>query len=111
MDDVIKLIKNTYAVDDYGNHIPTETETQVFCDVRTVTRSEYYLAAQADLMPQYVFRLSHYMDYHGEPFVKYTDWTGEEKLYHVIRVYRAQDSDALELTVEERAGDDTDESE
>jgi len=114
MDDVIKLIKNTYTVDDYGNHVPTEESTEVFCDVRTVTRSEYYLAAQADLQPEYVFRLSNFKDYHGEAFVRYTDWTGKEKLYHVVRVYREQDSDAVELTVEERAGDDaegSDESE
>lgn len=104
MDDVIKLIGFTYSLDEYGNQIPTPEERQVFCEVRSVTRSEFYSAAQTDLHPDYIFRLSHYRDYRGEKFVKYKDWTGTEKVYSVLRTYRAPEGDAVEITATERVG-------
>lgn len=103
MDDVIKLISVTgYTYDSYGNEILTETERQVFCQVLSVGRTEFYQAAQYDMHPEYRFRLSHYRDYLGEKELLYKDWTGTEKRYDVIRTYR--DGDAIEITAEERIG-------
>lgn len=100
MNDIIKLQETTYTVDASGNEIPEKTPREVFCDVRSVTRSEWYDAGQQGIRLSYVFRLSHYVDYHGEPTVLYTDWTGAEKEYTVVRTYR--DGDAIELTCSER---------
>lgn len=103
-DDVIKLISATYATDTYGNQVETITERQVFCQVRSVGRSEFYQAAQNDMHPEYVFVLSHFMDYQGEKSLKYTDWTNTEKRYDIIRTYRPEDSTELEITAQERIG-------
>lgn len=104
MDDVIKLVKRTYTRDAEGNQIAAEDERQVFCQVESVTRSEFYQAAQAEMHPEYMFILSHFKDYEGEKFIKYTDWTGQEHLLYVTRVYRVPGADRLELTAEERTG-------
>lgn len=104
MEDVIKLVKaGTPTFDEYGNAIPTETTRQVFCKVRSVGRTEFYQASQNDLFPSYVFVISHFKDYEGEKDVLYTDWTGEEKRYSVVRTYR--DGNSIELTCEEKVSD------
>lgn len=105
LDDVLILRSLSFTEDEHGNQIEEATERRVFCQVRNLTRSEFYQAAQTDLHPQYVFTISHFRDYLGEKEVKYTDWTGETKLYDVIRTYRVPDSDVVELTVQERIGD------
>lgn len=106
MDDVIKLVSIAYTKDEYGNQKPLRAERQVFCKVESIGRSEFYRAAQTDLHPEYVFTLSHYMDYLGETEVLYKDWTGTEKNYVVVRTYRVPGSDEIEITVEERIGRD-----
>lgn len=105
MDDVIKLIATTYTYDKYGNRIKTETERQVFCQVRSIGRNEFYQAAQNNLHPEFVFVLSHYKDYQGETKIRYTPWGDTERTYSVIRTYRQGDSDELEIVVEEKIGD------
>lgn len=100
MNDVVKLQTVVYSVDASGNEIATPTPREVFCDVRSVTRSEWYDAGQQGIRLSYVFRLSHYVDYNGEPTVLYKDWTGTEKEYTIVRTYR--DGDAIELTCSER---------
>lgn len=104
MDDVIKLISSTFTLDEVGNQIPSLSERQVFCQVQAVGRAEFYSAAQLDLHPEYVFVLSNFRDYGGEKLAKYKDWTGTEKVYGIIRTYRPKDSDAIELTAQERIG-------
>lgn len=100
MDDVIKLISVSYTVDEYGNQVEQKTERQVFCKVNSVNRTEFYSAAQAGLHPNYVFTLSHYKDYHNEPLIAYTDWSGTKKEYTVTRTYI--NGDSIDLTAEER---------
>lgn len=103
-DNVIELLVLGYATDAAGNTVETVTGSrQVFCKVRSVTRSEFYQAAQADLHPDYVFVLSHYKDYQGEKALRFTDWTGHEDRYEIVRVYRGS-GDALEITAERRIG-------
>ena len=104
MDDVIKLVTTTYTYDEAGNTVETSTSRTVYCDVYSVTRSEYYAAAQVDLHPEYLFRLTHYKDYQNEKTLIYKDWLGNERTYNIIRAYRLPDSDALELTTAERVG-------
>ena len=102
MDDVIKLLELTWTQDEAGNSIEViKAERTVLCRQRSVTRSEYYQAAQNDLHPDYVFVLSTYKDYHGERQIKYIDWSGIEHRLHIIRTYR-KDNDELEITAEER---------
>ena len=103
-DDVIELVSIQYTTDASGNQIPTKTTRTVFCRVRSVSRSEFYSAAQNNLHPEYIFTLSHFMDYSGETEIYYTDWTRTRKNFVVVRTYRVPNSDELEITVEERTG-------
>lgn len=104
MDDVIKLVKATYVDDDYLNQVPVESAREVFCQVNSVNRSEFYQAAQADMHPEFVFILSHYKDYEGEKVIKYKDWMDMEHNLYVTRAYRVPGTDRVELTAEERTG-------
>ena len=102
MDDVIRLIEVTEGErDEYGNPEIIRTSTEVFCRVDSVTRAEFYQASQMGLHPSYTFVLSHYMDYHGEQELEYTDWTGTTHRYDIIRTYR-RDDDKLEIVAQER---------
>lgn len=107
MDDVIRLLSFTFEADEYGNQIETVAERQVFCRVRSISRNEFYQAAQTDLQPEYVFTLSNYRDYMGEQELVYTDWTGAARRLNIIRTYRME-SDEIEIVAGEqisRAGD------
>ncbi len=99
MDDIAILRKATESVDAVGNTIKTYTETQVFCKTRSVTRAEFYDAAQAGLRPSVVLSLSTAADYHGE---EEAEWHG--KVYGVLRTYWTDDGDGIELTLEEKTG-------
>ena len=100
MDDVAKLIgKSTTTVDKYGNQIFTEEETEVFVQTMSATRSEFYNAAQAGLRPDLMLRISHAADYAGQTEAEYNG-----QRYAIIRAYKIPNGDAIELTLEERAG-------
>lgn len=103
MDDVIKLLSFTFETDSYGNQVETVTERQVFCRVRSISRSEFYQAAQTDLHPEYVFTISNYRDYEGEQELMYRDWTGQEHRFNILRTYRSE-SDELEIIAGEKIG-------
>lgn len=104
MDDVIILVKTTYTRDEEGNMIPSPVKRQVLCRNESVSRSEYYQAAQVGMHPEYIFVLSHFMDYEGEKFIKYTDWMNKEHELYVTRTYRRPISTELEIVAEERTG-------
>lgn len=82
--------------DDSGNYIPKETQTTVLCDLKSVTRSEFYSAAQAGLNPEQVFEINGF-EYNGETEVEFL---GER--YSVIRTYRTS-YETIELTCERKA--------
>ena len=103
MDDDIKLLSFTFEADEYGNQIETLTERQVFCRVRSISRSEFYQAAQTDLHPEYVFTLANYRDYEGEQELKYTDWMGTTRRLNILRTYRTE-SDEIEIIAGEKIG-------
>lgn len=105
MDDVIILVaygEPTY--DEYGNEDPGEKTKQVFCQVGSVSRSEFYQAAQNSLRPEITFTLSNFWDYEGQKVIRHKDRAGITHEYDVIRTYRTPGSDSLEITCEERVG-------
>ena len=96
MTDVIKLITKAITIDDYGNEEATETENTVFCEVDSITQSEFYAAANTELDPEYRFTVF-FGDYNGEELVEYH---GER--YAIYRTYRANDN--MELYAERKIG-------
>lgn len=97
MDDVIDLIQESTAVDENFNVVGVETSTQVFCQVRSVSRSEFYAVGQQGLQPAFVFEIFA-GDYSGQRLVRYRG-----KLYAIYRTYNRMD-DRVELYAEEKAG-------
>lgn len=101
-DSTARLIgKIVTSYDDYGNPVQSEETTEILCEIRSVTRSEFYSAAQSGLAPSLALRISHAVDYNGQKLVEV-----EGDLYSVIRAYRAPDTDAVELTLQPKIGNE-----
>ena len=97
MTDVLTLVAQTITIDQYGNEVATEVESTVFCEVDSITQTEFYQAANAELNPEYKFTIF-FGDYDGQPIVIYNGVR-----YAIYRTYRADDN--LELYVERKIGD------
>ena len=98
MDDILELIKSTYAVDDYGVRRATESSREVFCKVESVTRSEFFGGGRAGLNPDHKFTIFA-GDYDGETIIQY-----EDARYSVYRVYHVPGTDYLEMYTERKGG-------
>ena len=96
MTDVLTLIAQTLSTDQYGNEVATEVKKQVFCEVDSITQTEFYQAANTELNPEYKFTIF-FGDYDGQPIVEYNGVR-----YAIYRTYRADDN--LELYVERKIG-------
>ena len=94
---VIKLIKETKSQDEIKQWISVETERQVYCDVRSVSRAEWFDAGREGLKPSLVF-IMFAPDYEGEKIVEYSG-----KRYGVYRTYVGR-NERIELYVEEKGG-------
>lgn len=95
--DVITLVGVTRTQNEYGQWIESETTKQVYCDVDSVTQSEFFEGGRNGLNPEYRFTMF-FADYNDEPIVEYKD-----KRYAVYRTYLKR-NDKLELYVERKGG-------
>ena len=96
--DTCSLIKQSYTFDSIGQQIPVESKTTVFCDVSSISRSEWFNAGQSGLKPEIMFTIFR-GDYNGERIVEY-----DGHRYSVYRSYAPADSDNLELYAEAEVG-------
>lgn len=96
--DTLKLIAEVFTTNEIGVQVKTETEREVFCDVTSVTRTEWSDGGRIGLNPELRFTMFAY-DYADEEIVEYNG-----KRYTVYRTYRAAD-DTVELYTERRKGD------
>ena len=60
----IKLIKQSFTQDDYGQQVPTETSREVFAKVESVGMNEFFAANQLGFKPD--LRLTFVQEYKGE---------------------------------------------
>lgn len=95
-DCTIKLIKTAYTNDEYGVPRVTETAFEVFAQVQSVTRQEFFDGGRNGLNPELRFTMFA-GDYSGEMIVEYNG-----NRYSVYRTYL--DSDYIELYVERKGG-------
>ena len=95
--DVINLIGVTRTQDEYGVWRPTQTSTQVFCQVDSISQQEFYDAGRNGLNPSFKFTMF-FGDYHDEPIVEY-----KGNQYSVYRTYYRRD-DLVELYVQRKGG-------
>ena len=96
MTDVISLVSQTITRNNLGYEVITENETTVFCEIDSITQSEFYAAADTELNPEYRFTIF-FGDYNGENIVKYNGVR-----YAIYRTYRTGDD--LELYTERKIG-------
>lgn len=98
MDDVLKLIKRTYAKNKYGEEIATEVEREIFCKCDSISRSEFFEAGRNGLNPSYRFIVAA-VDYEEEELIEY-----QSQRYAIYRTYHIPGTDYLELYVERQGG-------
>lgn len=97
IDAVITLISETTTKDENGVLQATRTPRTVFCQVESVTRSEFFSGGRNGLNPEYVFYVFH-GDYSEETIIEYN-----EHRYGVYRTY-ITDGDYIELYAERKGG-------
>ena len=68
--DVICLIKETYHMDDHNQPIPEESRREVYCNAKSVTRTELFEAGQNGHRAAWLFEMFFY-DYENEKQIGY----------------------------------------
>lgn len=96
MADLLTLIAQAITVDDYGNEVATETERKIFCEVHSISQTEFYAAANTELNPEFRFNIF-FGDYNGEDVCEF-----KGQRYAIYRTYRS--GDTLELYAERKIG-------
>lgn len=98
LNDVLKLITETKSKNELGIWQKTRTYTEVFCEVRSITRAEFFDAGRNGLNPDMSF-LVFAGEYSGEALVEY-----DGKTYAIYRTYRDLNSDYIELYAQREGG-------
>lgn len=99
--DVIGLVTETRSA--HGVHETiTESIREVYAEIRSVTRSEFYNALNAGVQPEYVFKLTLDEDYQGEKFLRFRD-----QKWRIVRTYLTEDG-GIEITAERSDENGTD---
>lgn len=94
---MITLLSTAKIQDDYGVWRETEVGRDVFCQVNSVTRAEFFEGGRAGLNPE--FRMTMFFgDYNDERTLIY-----KGKSYAVYRTYIGK-NDTIELYVERKGG-------
>lgn len=94
---VITLISTTKTQNAYGIWETTETTRNVYCQVDSVTRTEFFEGGRNGLNPEFRFTLF-FGDYQGERTVTYNGNT-----YGIYRVFYGR-TDTVELYAERKGG-------
>lgn len=98
--DVINLLSETEVEAANGDLIPSETIKTVFANVRSIGMKEQYEALSNGLHPECTFIIADYLDYNNEQYIEYgTDSAGKPVRYRVLRTFRKDGADELEIVV------------
>lgn len=95
--DVLTLISVSQYQNDFGVWVETRNERQIFCQVDSVTRAEFFDAGRNGLNPQFRFTVFA-ADYNEEKTCVY-----KGKAYGIYRTYQPR-TDVLELYAERKGG-------
>lgn len=95
--EVLTLVSATQTQDEYGVWTDDETARDIFCQVDSVTRAEFFEGGRNGLNPQFRFTVFA-GDYNGETLVFF-----KGKPYSVYRTFLSR-TDKLELYVERKGG-------
>lgn len=97
----ISLISIEYAQDDIGEWVETQTKTDVFAYVESVSMSEFFQAGLQGFKPDYRFAVW-MTEYSDEELIEYNS-----KLYDVYRTYKRDDG-RIEIYVRAKKGVEND---
>ncbi len=95
--EVITLLTTTRTQDAYGVWTETETGRDVFCQVDSVTRAEFFEGGRNGLNPEFRMKMF-FGDYNGEKLLVYNGQT-----YSIYRTFQGN-TDIVELYVERKGG-------
>ena len=95
--EVITLLGETQTQNEFGVWVPERTSKDIFCQVNSVTRAEFFEGGRNGLNPEFRFTVF-FGDYNGEREVIF-----KGNSYSVYRTYHAR-TDELELYVERKGG-------
>lgn len=98
MDAICTLILKTMTTDEVGFPVAVDTPYETFCQVDSISRTEFFDAGKAGLTPEYVFTINA-VEYNGQSEVEY-----EGKRYTIYRTYYRKNDDMMELYAEYRSG-------
>lgn len=104
MDDVLVLVNITYQKDEYGVERKHTTNKQIFAQVDSATRAEFFQGGRNGLNPEYRFTVFD-ADYSGETVCQY-----HNEQYSIYRTYHVPGTDYRELYVERKGGTNAKES-
>lgn len=93
----IYLVTETIAYDSIGQPIPTKTERNVFAQLRSITRAEWFEAGRNGLRPDISFVMNA-LDYDGEKVIKWNN-----NYYGIYRTFLARNN-MIELYCEKKGG-------
>ena len=96
MNDIAYLITKKYSEDEIGQDISERTEQEVFCEILSISQSEFFEAAQSGLKPQYKIKMWA-EEYGGQDEVRIGD-----EYFTVYRNYTV--NGMIELYLEKRGG-------
>lgn len=97
MNDTLYLVRETKEQDEYGVWRTKKTMREVFCDVGSITRAEFFEAGRNGLNPEFRFTVAA-VDYEGE---RVAVFHGER--YAIYRTYN-DNGDYMELYVQREGG-------
>lgn len=88
--DIGYLMTKTNTLDEFHRPKPSYAETMVYCNKKSVGRTEFYQATAQGLKPELVVEVK---QYNGEDHFKLND-----KVYRIIRSY-TRNEEVYELTL------------
>lgn len=93
----VYLISEDFEQNEIGAMVPTETRTQIFANITSVSASEWFEGGRNGLNPQ--FRAEVYpFEYNGEEILE-----KDGQMFSIYRTYKASEK-TLELYCEKRKG-------
>lgn len=95
--DVITLVKKQMSMDAIGQQVATETSRNVFCNVGSITQSEFYEAGRSGLSPDYKVTMDRW-EYDGEDICVLNGIR-----YGIYRTYITK-GEAIELYLSRKGG-------
>lgn len=94
---IIYLVSKTRTQDEYGVWKSTTERRKVYCDVASISQSEWFEGGRNGLNPALRFRMFRY-DYNGEETLEF-----EGRTYTIYRTYIDR-NETIELYTELRKG-------